>query len=286
MVSGYTIHYKLADGYDYYPEYGRVLKTPLLPNVQQYNISSLQPSGGYLVVLTAKLSTEVGSGGSGIYLPPVESVPSITVQTSTVNITLADGELSIIGKQFYRHFLCDTVPTGVVRNLTVNLTSSTSLQLSWVPPERHLWRGTINHYLATATRLGPARGPTKRQAPFSTAAVVQPVANHPDPSLAVDSLMEEHYELLGLEEYFQYSITVSIVNDAGKGPDHPPILQYMPEAGENIKVELVILSSLMSLFSYLSQHHLVLRLMLVQQLHHHLSLSPGRLPLLWRLTDL
>ena len=98
VVSGYTIQYKLAEGYDYYPEYGHVIKTPLQPNAQQYNISSLQPSGGYLVILTAELNTEVGSGGSGIFLQPAESpsVPSIIVQTSTVNTTLADSEPSSI----------------------------------------------------------------------------------------------------------------------------------------------------------------------------------------------
>lgn len=130
------------------------------------------------------------------------------------------------------NFAFFAVPSGAVRNLSVNLTSATSVYLSWVPPERNLWKGEIDHYLVMSTNLGPARGVRKRQAPSSTFAVmVPPQANHRDPSLALETLKQENYELLGLEEYFQYSITVSLVNAAGTGPQHPPILQYMPEAG-------------------------------------------------------
>ena len=95
VVLGYTIHYKLAEGYDYFPEYGIILETPLKPHVRQYTIGSLQPSAGYLVILEATLSPGVDGSGSGDFLLPEDISNATTTMTTTsiVNITLPDGEL-------------------------------------------------------------------------------------------------------------------------------------------------------------------------------------------------
>ena len=98
VVSDYTLleyrlSYGLTDGFDYYPEYKEVVEIILSANLQQYAITSLQPFGGYLVVLGAVVSqgsTDSGSGsstgsGSGQQAPMI-------IQTSTVNTTLPDGE--------------------------------------------------------------------------------------------------------------------------------------------------------------------------------------------------
>ena len=125
-----------------------------------------------------------------------------------------------------------TVPTATVRSLSVDVTSPTSIQLSWLPPERVHWKGLINHFVVSATRLGPVEGGvTKRQQPSTLTAEVQPQNNHRDPSLATEPLQMETYVMQGLEEYYDYSIVVHQVNAAGSGPTHPPVLQSMPAAG-------------------------------------------------------
>ena len=60
---------------------------------------------------------------------------------------------------------------------------------------------------------------------------VLPQANHPDPSLASEPLKQESYQLQGLEEYHEYSITVRQVNAAGSSQPTPPVMQNMPGAG-------------------------------------------------------
>jgi len=88
---GYTLTYKLADGFDYYPGYGNVVKTSLPAATLQYTIESLEPFGGYLVELQANVSSEVASSGIGsavLSQPETLSSPYKTIQTSTVNTTL------------------------------------------------------------------------------------------------------------------------------------------------------------------------------------------------------
>lgn len=118
-----------------------------------------------------------------------------------------------------------------MQSLTTNITSPTSLLLSWLPPDRIHWRGQIEHYLITAVSEGSAER-MKRQEPSSVITrEVEPQANHRDPSLATEPLKPETFELQGLEEYFTYSISVSLVNGAGAGEQSPPILQNLPAAG-------------------------------------------------------
>ena len=97
QVVGYKLSYKLADGFDYYPGYGVVMETTLASNTQQYAINSLQPYGGYLVVLETNITTvpEAPGSGSEAFLTPEmpNSPPQYTIrETSTVNTTLADGK--------------------------------------------------------------------------------------------------------------------------------------------------------------------------------------------------
>ena len=93
----YQLSYGLTAGFDYYPEYSKVVEIVLSADLQQYAITSLQPFGGYLVVLGAVVSnsndTSSGSSvGSGNGDMQQQQAPMI-IQTSTVNTTLPDSEL-------------------------------------------------------------------------------------------------------------------------------------------------------------------------------------------------
>ena len=123
----------------------------------------------------------------------------------------------------------------MIRSLSTDVISSTSIQLSWLPPERVYWNGLIDGFVITATRLGPVEGgTTKRQQQSVLTAQVQPQNNHRDPSLAAEPLQTETHVMQGLEEYYDYSIAVNIVNAAGSGPTHPPVVQGMPAAGMTV----------------------------------------------------
>ena len=64
-VTEYQLKYRLIDGFDYYPGYGKQLgKVDIPPNIQHYNISGLLPYGGYIVELKSILYPIVGSGES------------------------------------------------------------------------------------------------------------------------------------------------------------------------------------------------------------------------------
>ena len=125
-------------------------------------------------------------------------------------------------------------PSDTVKDLSIDITSPTSVQLSWLPPARMEWGGIIDHYLINATALGPVTGDGDQDRGNPTRVVrVAPITNNADPSLASVPLMLETYRLQELEEYYEYSITVSIVNAAGEGPSHPPIVRRMPETSKS-----------------------------------------------------
>ena len=65
-VQSYSISYRLADGFDYYPGYGKTLGTiKLQSSTLEYSITGLQPYGGYIIELEAFLLPTIGSGYSG-----------------------------------------------------------------------------------------------------------------------------------------------------------------------------------------------------------------------------
>ena len=119
--------------------------------------------------------------------------------------------------------------TGVI----VEATSATSARLWWFPPSRKDWNGRIESYLITATRLELQTSRERRAAspPAVTTYSVSPQANHPDPSLAREPLQQETGEVEGLEEGFEYSFNISVVNAAGIGVSSESEFQRMNETG-------------------------------------------------------
>ena len=238
-VAGYTLQYKLADGFDYYPHYGILREQTVDPAMPLSIIEGLQPYGGYLVVLNALISYDlnISAIGSGLLNDSFTSV--MITQTSTVNTTLPIRmyitilvQTSLLYNSSINPAIIFVEPGSVVRNLTVNITSPTSVRMFWLPPERVHWRGQIEHYLITATIEGSA-GRMKRQGHSSVISrEVVPQANHRDPSLATEPLKPETFDLQGLEEYFTYSFSVNVVNGAGASEQSPSVMQSLPAAGK------------------------------------------------------
>ena len=119
-----------------------------------------------------------------------------------------------------------------MKDLSVNIQSPTSVELSWRPPEKAEWKGKIDFYAITTTRHSPRNGITKRADDSHTETILfTPQANNPDPSLATEPLLTEQYLVEELEENFEYSFSVSIMNQGGTGMSSEPLVQVMPEAG-------------------------------------------------------
>ena len=78
-------------------------------------------------------------------------------------------------------------------------------------------------------RLGPV-GEERAMSSNNMTVMVKPQANHRDPSLAVEPLEREGHVLDDLEEYFEYSFSVVMVNAAGDGEPSNPVMQNMPPA--------------------------------------------------------
>ena len=119
-----------------------------------------------------------------------------------------------------------------MKDLSVNIRSPTSVELSWRPPEKAKWKGKIDFYAITATRHSPSNEITKRaEDSHSETILFTPQTNNPDPSLATEPLLTEQYLVEELEENFEYRFSVSIMNQGGTGMSSEPLVQVMPEAG-------------------------------------------------------
>ena len=119
-----------------------------------------------------------------------------------------------------------------MKDISLEVVSPTSVRVSWKPPNKKEWRGKINTYKMTATCLGPNQQIEKRAEPLNNIISVLPQANNPDPSLAMEPLHSEHYLIQRLEENYEYTFSISIINDGGSGLPSTPISQIMPQAGQ------------------------------------------------------
>ena len=91
-LQSYTLSYRLLDGFDYYPGYGRTLGIATLqPSTVEYSLSGLLPYGGYIVKVEAQLLPVIGSGYSGgLYLLPTDDY--LTGSATVLNVTHAEGK--------------------------------------------------------------------------------------------------------------------------------------------------------------------------------------------------
>ena len=119
-----------------------------------------------------------------------------------------------------------------MKDISIEVVSPTSVRVSWKPPNKKEWKGKINTYKITTTRLGPNQEIVKRAEPLNNFITVSPQANNPDPSLAMEPLQTEQYLIEGLEENYEYTFSISIINGGGSGLPSTPMSQVMPQAGQ------------------------------------------------------
>ena len=119
-----------------------------------------------------------------------------------------------------------------MKDTSLEVVSPTSVRVFWKPPNKKEWKGKINTYKITAIRLGPNQGIEKRAERLNNIITLLPQANNPDPSLAMEPLQSEHYLIQRLEENYEYTFSINIINAGGSGLPSTPISQIMPQAGQ------------------------------------------------------
>ena len=128
-------------------------------------------------------------------------------------------------------------PGATVGNFTVEVTSATSVELSWVPPDPHLWNGVITNYTVSYQLLGPVgMAQTRYTEAVSTMNIAipsqgNPLTNNANPLLVVRPVQWESAVVDDLQEYSVYTFSVFIANSAGRSQMSQPIMQEMPGAG-------------------------------------------------------
>lgn len=128
-----------------------------------------------------------------------------------------------------------------MRDFVVNVASPSSVELYWLPPATDFWNGKITNYTVVCELLGPVSF-----ANVSTDNIIMtfikwiprvgsPLANSPDPKVALPPLKRENVLIEGLEEYHIYRFSVIMFNSAGQSDASIPIIQELPGRGTRSK---------------------------------------------------
>lgn len=116
--------------------------------------------------------------------------------------------------------------------VTTTVMSPKSMRVTWKPPKRKDWKGRIESYKLTLTRHNGNSGINKRAEAVSRDIVIQPMSNHPDPSLAKEPLENETHVIEGLEENFEYTLSIVVTNAVGDSISSAAAVTRMPQAGK------------------------------------------------------
>ena len=128
-------------------------------------------------------------------------------------------------------------PTAPVENVSAEVTSSTSVTVSWLPANRDDWNGIIVRYTIIIEQLGSlADSDTSNSAVVvfnqSLPTIAQLLANSPDPTLVELPLQREVAILNNLEEHHIYRFSVFYENSAGQSSTSETIMLETPATGE------------------------------------------------------
>ena len=142
---------------------------------------------------------------------------------------------------FTHSILASLAPSAIVRNVSVEEASPSSVVLSWLPPDIQFWNGIITRYTVVYERLGTVDefDDSSAMEPFTSQSISIPqpglsLVNNRDPQFAILPLQEESVLIEHLEEYYVYTFVVYLENTEGQSGASHTATQEMPQAGIHI----------------------------------------------------
>ena len=126
--------------------------------------------------------------------------------------------------------------------MSIYINTSSSVYVSWLPPDIQFWNGVITNYTIVYVNLGVVQGSMDGdnvdQMPIvtSTASIPQPgqtLVNSRNPTFVVLPLKQEGVFIDQLEEYHMYSFVVYQTNVKGAGPFSAAVIKEMPQGGKS-----------------------------------------------------
>lgn len=128
------------------------------------------------------------------------------------------------------------VPTGVVSDVQVSVSSPSSILVSWQPTDKDNWNGVIQRYTIIYERLRSVGDTTSSTTipdgsgmgsiyvdSISIPDAGQRLSNNPDPTLAVLPLRREQVMIEGLEEYHVYRVAIYYETSQGRSDRSSPM---------------------------------------------------------------
>ena len=137
------------------------------------------------------------------------------------------------------------MPTGIVSNVEVSVTSPSSIRVSWQPTDKENWNGVLQRYTVVYERLrsigdntstpvsseGSGFGSISMDS-ISIPDSGQRLTNNPDPTLAVLPLRREQVTIEGLEEYYVYRVAVYYETSQGRSDRSSPATVQTSTSGK------------------------------------------------------
>lgn len=129
-------------------------------------------------------------------------------------------------------------PSQAIQDLNVTILSSSSVELSWMPPQRDTWNGIFLSYSIITLSHGPNNVSASEDPGFSWANSTVHIIlveehtwrNNPDPRF-YNELVAEVMTVDELHEFFTYQFTVYVTNSAGDSDPATSNVIEMPGAG-------------------------------------------------------
>lgn len=121
---------------------------------------------------------------------------------------------------------------GAVEQVTVDVLSSTSVNVSWLPSPPRNWNGIITRYTVEYELIrlaGSAMGIDSSGIPLPMSVSIptlgQPLSNNPDPTIVSLPLKRESVVISGLQEFSVYQFSVYYENSMGRSDGSNPLEQ-------------------------------------------------------------
>ena len=138
----------------------------------------------------------------------------------------------------------DSGPSLAIESIYVSIVSSSSVNLTWIPPPRESWNGILTSYTVIAHSHGPNNISSSEvmEIQLENTTLTEsmsrkfPVegngwANNPDPRFIYTALVAEEVTMNALHEFFMYEFTVFVSNSIGDSGSVTSSIIHMPGTG-------------------------------------------------------